>query len=159
MTFAFVFPGQGSQSVGMMQAYDGLPAIRETFQEASDALGQDLWALAEEGPAENLNQTVNTQPVMLAAGIAVFRAWRQLGGRMPALMAGHSFGEYSALVASGALGFRDALPLVRYRAEAIQDAGRKRAETWMAELREKAGLKPGWAPPDETNRKVEAEEG
>lgn len=122
MTSAFVFPGQGSQTVGMMKAYDGLPAIRETFQEASDVLGQDLWTLTEEGPAEILNLTVNTQPVMLAAGIAVFRAWRQLGGAMPTLMAGHSFGEYSALVASGALGFRDALPLVRYRAEAMQSA-------------------------------------
>ena len=133
MTFAFVFPGQGSQSVGMMNAYDGLPAIRETFQEASDTLGQDLWKLVEAGPAEALNQTVNTQPVMLAAGIAVFRAWRQSGGNTPALLAGHSFGEYSALVASGVLDLRDALPLVRYRAQAMQEAV-KPGEGGMAAL-------------------------
>lgn len=133
MNFAFVFPGQGSQSVGMMKAYDGLPAIVETFQEASDVLGQDLWKLVDEGPADSLNQTVNTQPVMLTAGIAVFRAWQQSGGKSPALLAGHSFGEYSALVASGALDFHDALPLVRYRALAMQEAV-KEGEGGMAAL-------------------------
>ena len=133
MNFAFVFPGQGSQSVGMMKAYDGLPAIGETFQEASDVLGQDLWKLVDEGPADSLNQTVNTQPVMLTAGIAVFRAWQQSGGKSPALLAGHSFGEYSALVASGALDFHDALPLVRYRALAMQEAV-KEGEGGMAAL-------------------------
>lgn len=122
MTFAFVFPGQGSQSAGMMNGYDGLPAIRETFAEASDALKQDLWALVTDGPVEALNQTVNTQPVMLAAGVAVYRAWQQSGGAAPAFMAGHSLGEYTALVASGALAFADALPLVRYRAEVMQSA-------------------------------------
>lgn len=106
----------------MMKAYEGLPAIRETFQEASDVLGQDLWKMVDQGPAESLNQTVNTQPVMLAAGIAVYRAWQSTGGKAPAILAGHSFGEYSALVASGALAFRDALPLARYRAQAMQEA-------------------------------------
>jgi [acyl-carrier-protein] S-malonyltransferase len=122
MTLAFVFPGQGSQSVGMMAAYGDLPAIRETFDEASAVLGQDLWALVAAGPAESLNLTVNTQPAMLAAGVAVYRAWRQLGGAAPACMAGHSLGEYTALVAAGAIAFADALPLVRLRAEAMQEA-------------------------------------
>jgi [acyl-carrier-protein] S-malonyltransferase len=122
MTLAFVFPGQGSQSVGMMAAYDEVPAIRETFDEASGVLGQDLWELVAAGPAESLNLTVNTQPAMLTAGIAVYRAWRELGGRAPAYMAGHSLGEYTALVAAGAMAFADALPLVRLRAQAMQDA-------------------------------------
>jgi len=122
MTLAFVFPGQGSQSVGMMAAYGELPAIRETFDEASGVLGQDLWELVAAGPAESLNLTVNTQPAMLTAGIAVYRAWRDLGGTAPAYMAGHSLGEYTALVAAGAIAFADALPLVRLRAEAMQDA-------------------------------------
>jgi [acyl-carrier-protein] S-malonyltransferase len=122
MTLAFVFPGQGSQSVGMMAAYGELPAIRETFDEASGVLGQDLWELVAAGPAESLNLTVNTQPAMLTAGIAVYRAWRDLGGTAPAYMAGHSLGEYTALVAAGAIAFADALPLVRVRAEAMQDA-------------------------------------
>jgi [acyl-carrier-protein] S-malonyltransferase len=133
MSFAFVFPGQGSQSIGMMQAYEGLPAIHETFAEASDALGLDLWKMVAEGPVESLNQTVNTQPVMLAAGIAVYRAWQQSGGKNPSLLAGHSFGEYSALVASGVLKFRDALPLVRFRAQAMQEAV-KEGEGGMAAL-------------------------
>jgi [acyl-carrier-protein] S-malonyltransferase len=122
MTFAFVFPGQGSQSVGMMKGYEGLPEIRETFAEASEALGQDLWQLVTEGPAEAINATVNTQPVMLTAGVAVYRAWRKLGGAVPALMAGHSLGEFTALVAAEALSFKDAVPLVRFRAQAMQSA-------------------------------------
>ncbi len=122
MKFAFVFPGQGSQSVGMMQSFAETKGVREIFAEASDVLGQDLWKLVAEGPAESLNFTVNTQPVMLAAGYAVYRAWRDAGGAEPAQVAGHSLGEYTALVASGALAFRDALPLVRFRAQAMQEA-------------------------------------
>lgn len=122
MTFAFVFPGQGSQSVGMMSAYGDLGVIRETFAEASDALGEDLWQMAVEGPAERIALTANTQPLMLTAGIAVWRAWRAAGGAVPSCMAGHSLGEYAALVAAGALGFADAVRLVRIRAEAMQTA-------------------------------------
>ena len=122
MKFAFVFPGQGSQSVGMMTGFAGVAAVRQTFAEASDALGQDMWALVTEGPEAALNQTVNTQPAMLTAGVAVYRAWEDLHGAEPALMAGHSLGEYSALVAAGALAFTDALPLVRLRAQAMQEA-------------------------------------
>jgi|YNPMSStandDraft_1061717.scaffolds.fasta_scaffold02194_6 [acyl-carrier-protein] S-malonyltransferase len=118
----FVFPGQGSQSVGMMRAYEGLPLIRETFVQASDALGEDLWQLVEVGPEEALMRTRNTQPVMLAAGVAVWRAWKALGGADPAWLAGHSLGEYSALVAADALDFADAVRLVRLRAEAMQEA-------------------------------------
>ncbi|HSD36139.1 MAG TPA: ACP S-malonyltransferase [Rhodocyclaceae bacterium] len=120
--FAAVFPGQGSQSVGMMAPYGDLPALRETFAEASDALGQDLWQLLADGPAETINQTVNTQPIMLTAGIAVWRAWLAQGGAMPSMVAGHSLGEYSALVAAGALQFTDAVRLVRFRAQAMQEA-------------------------------------
>jgi [acyl-carrier-protein] S-malonyltransferase len=120
MKFALVFPGQGSQSVGMMAAYgDG---VRATFDEASAALGQDLWALVAEGPAESLNQTIHTQPAMLAASVAVWRLWQVRGGTQPAVMAGHSLGEYSALVCAGALDFADAIRLVRLRAEAMQSA-------------------------------------
>lgn len=122
MKFAFVFPGQGSQSVGMMAGFDGMQCVRDTFSEASDALGQDTWALVTAGPVEALNQTVNTQPVMLAAGIATYRAWREMGGETPALMAGHSLGEYSALTAAGAIDFADAVRLVRFRAQAMQEA-------------------------------------
>ena len=122
MKIAFVFPGQGSQSVGMMAGFDAHPAIRATFDEASQVLGQDLWSLVSSGPESELNQTFNTQPVMLTAGIAVWRAWQAAGGPVPAVMAGHSLGEYSALVASGALAFADALPLVRFRARAMQEA-------------------------------------
>ena len=122
MTYAFVFPGQGSQSVGMMAAYGDEAAIRDTFAEASDALGFDLAALVADGPAEALNQTINTQPAMLAAGVAVYRLWLARGGAQPALMAGHSLGEYTALACAGALGFADALKLVRLRAEAMQSA-------------------------------------
>ncbi|HEX8981007.1 MAG TPA: ACP S-malonyltransferase [Parasulfuritortus sp.] len=122
MTYAFVFPGQGSQSVGMMAAYGDEAVIRDTFAEASDALGFDLAALVADGPAEALNQTINTQPAMLAAGVAVYRLWLARGGAQPALMAGHSLGEYTALACAGALGFADALKLVRLRAEAMQSA-------------------------------------
>jgi [acyl-carrier-protein] S-malonyltransferase len=122
MTFAFVFPGQGSQSVGMMAAYGDSAILRATFDEASDALGEDLWAMAAEGPAESLAQTVNTQPLMLAADIAVWRLWREKGGKSPAAVAGHSLGEYAALVAAGALDFKAAVPLVRLRAAAMQEA-------------------------------------
>lgn len=122
MKFAFVFPGQGSQSVGMMQGFDGLSVVRDTFVEASDILKQDLWQMVSTGTAEELNLTANTQPIMLTAGVAVFRAWNALGGPKPALVAGHSLGEYSALVAAGSLTFADALPLVRFRALAMQAA-------------------------------------
>lgn len=126
MTFALVFPGQGSQSLGMMNAYGDSAAdssvVRRTFDEASVALGRDLWQLAAEGPAEALNQTVNTQPLMLTAGIAVYRLWQEKGGPAPALVAGHSLGEYSALVAAGVLSLADAVPLVELRAKAMQDA-------------------------------------
>ncbi len=122
MNFAFVFPGQGSQSVGMMAAYGESAVVRQAFAEASDALGQDLWQMVAEGPAELLAQTVNTQPMMLTAGIAVYREWIARGGAVPALVAGHSLGEYSALVAAGALGFAEAVKLVRLRAQAMQEA-------------------------------------
>lgn len=122
MKFAFVFPGQGSQSVGMMQGFAESTEVREVFSEASDALGQDVWKLVERGPAEELNSTVNTQPVMLTAGYAVYRAWRAAGGPEPGMVAGHSLGEYTALVASGVIAFRDAVPLVRFRAQAMQEA-------------------------------------
>jgi len=122
MKLAFVFPGQGSQSIGMMKGYEGVAVVRDTFAEASDVLKQDLWRLVSDGPAEELNLTVNTQPAMLVAGVAVYRAWSAVTGMQPALMAGHSLGEYTALVAAGALRFADALPLVRYRAEAMQQA-------------------------------------
>ena len=122
MSFAFVFPGQGSQSVGMMAGFDAHPVVRATFGEASAVLGEDLWALVTDGPEDALNQTVNTQPVMLTAGIAVWRAWQDAGGTAPAIVAGHSLGEYTALVAAGALAFLDAVPLVRFRAQAMQEA-------------------------------------
>jgi [acyl-carrier-protein] S-malonyltransferase len=122
MKLAFVFPGQGSQSVGMMQGWGDRAEVRATFAEASDALGQDLWALVTDGPAELLNQTVNTQPAMLAADVAAWRVWQAAGGTAPALLAGHSLGEYAALVAAGALNFADAIKLVRLRAEAMQAA-------------------------------------
>lgn len=121
MKIAFVFPGQGSQSVGMMHSFAQLAGVRETFAQASDRLGQDLWKLAGEGPAEELNLTVNTQPVMLTADIAVYRAWQAANGAKPELFAGHSLGEYSALVAGGALDFTDAVELVRFRAQAMQE--------------------------------------
>lgn len=120
--FVCVFPGQGSQSLGMMAGYGDFPIVRETFVEGSDVLGEDFWELVNNGPADRLNQTINTQPLMLIAGIAVFRAWQSLGVPQPTLLAGHSLGEYSALVASGALDFVDALPLVRFRAQIMQQA-------------------------------------
>ena len=122
MAFAFVFPGQGSQSVGMMAAYGDSPVLRATFDEASETLGQDLWQLVAEGPAELLAQTVNTQPLMLTAAIAAYRLWQEKGGKQPSVVAGHSLGEYSALVAAGVLAFKDAVPLVRLRATAMQEA-------------------------------------
>jgi [acyl-carrier-protein] S-malonyltransferase len=122
MGIAFVFPGQGSQSVGMMAGFEGHPIVRTTFDEASTALGEDLWALVTDGPEDALNQTVNTQPVMLTAGIAVWRAWQAAGGATPTIMAGHSLGEYTALVAARALAFGDAVPLVRFRAQVMQEA-------------------------------------
>lgn len=106
----------------MMQPFADTRVVRDTFEEASETLGQDLWKLVAEGPAEALNSTVNTQPVMLAAGYAVYRAWREAGGDEPALVAGHSLGEYTALVAAGVIAFRDAVPLVRFRAQAMQEA-------------------------------------
>jgi [acyl-carrier-protein] S-malonyltransferase len=122
MKFAFVFPGQGSQSVGMLNAFADHAIVRETVQEASDALNQDLGKLIAEGPVEDLNLTANTQPVMLTAVYAIYRAWQQAGGPAPAIVAGHSLGEYTALVAAGAIAFRDAVPLVRFRAQAMQTA-------------------------------------
>ena len=122
MKVAFVFPGQGSQSIGMMAGFDAYPVVRATFDEASRVLGQDLWALVTTGPEDDLNRTVNTQPVMLTAGIAIWRAWGDAGGKSPELIAGHSVGEYTALVAAGALALADALPLVRFRAEVMQEA-------------------------------------
>jgi len=122
MTFAFVFPGQGSQSVGMLNAFADHPAVAATLAEASEALGQDIGKLIAEGPAEELNLTTNTQPVMLTAAVAVYRAWQAAGGPTPTVVAGHSLGEYSALVAAGAIAFKDAVPLVRFRAKAMQEA-------------------------------------
>jgi len=122
MTFAFVFPGQGSQSVGMLNSISERPEVRTTLQEASEALGEDVAKLIAEGPAEALSLTTNTQPVMLTAAVAFYRAWLAAGGPAPKVMAGHSLGEYSALVASGVISFKDAVPLVRFRAEAMQTA-------------------------------------
>ena len=122
MSFAFVFPGQGSQSLGMMQGYAELAVVRDTFREAGEILNQDLWKLVTEGPEEALNRTVNTQPLMLVAGAAAYRGWMSLGGAKPVLMAGHSLGEYTALVAAEAMTLGDALPLVRFRAESMQHA-------------------------------------
>jgi [acyl-carrier-protein] S-malonyltransferase len=119
--FAFLFPGQGSQSVGMMSGFGDSSIIRNTFQEASDVLNVDFWKMATEAN-ESLNETTNTQPIMLTAGVATWRAWQAQSDALPAILAGHSLGEYTALVASGALTFTDALPLVRYRAEVMQNA-------------------------------------
>ncbi|WP_088281680.1 ACP S-malonyltransferase [Ideonella sp. A 288] len=121
-TFAFVFPGQGSQAVGMLDAWGGHPAVRTTLDEASQALGEDVAKLISEGPKAQLDLTTNTQPVMLTAAVACYRAWLAEGGDPPAAVAGHSLGEYSALVAAGALSLSDALPLVRFRAQAMQEA-------------------------------------
>jgi [acyl-carrier-protein] S-malonyltransferase len=121
-TFAFVFPGQGSQSVGMLDAWGDHPVVAQTLQEASDALGEDVAKLIHEGPKEALALTTNTQPVMLVAGVAAWRVWQAEGGALPAAVAGHSLGEYSALVASGVLTLAQAAPLVRLRAAAMQEA-------------------------------------
>jgi [acyl-carrier-protein] S-malonyltransferase len=120
--FAFVFPGQGSQAVGMLDGWGDHPAVVQTLQEASDALGEDVGRLIHEGPKEALALTTNTQPVMLVAGVAAWRVWRAEGGALPAAVAGHSLGEYSALVASGVLTLAQAAPLVRLRAAAMQEA-------------------------------------
>jgi [acyl-carrier-protein] S-malonyltransferase len=122
MKLAMVFPGQGSQSVGMLKAYAGLPEVDAVRAEAQAALGAEFLKLLDEGPAEQLNLTVNTQPAMVTAAIAAYRAWIASGGPAPAIVAGHSLGEYSALVAAGALRFADALPLVRFRAQSMQAA-------------------------------------
>jgi [acyl-carrier-protein] S-malonyltransferase len=122
MKLAMVFPGQGSQSLGMLQAYAGLSGVEEVRREAGEALGADFLTLLDAGPAEALNLTVNTQPAMVTVGYAAYRAWRALGGPRPEVVAGHSLGEYTALVAAEAIAFRDCLPLVRFRAQAMQEA-------------------------------------
>ncbi|HEU4376135.1 MAG TPA: ACP S-malonyltransferase [Telluria sp.] len=120
--FAFLFTGQGSQAVGMLNGFAGNAVVAQTVAEASDALGFDLGRMIAEGPKEDLDLTTNTQPVMLTAAVAVYRAWLAAGGPAPAMVAGHSLGEYSALVAAGVISFKDAVPLVRFRAQAMQDA-------------------------------------
>lgn len=120
--FAFVFPGQGSQAVGMLNGFADSAIVQQTVAEASDTLGTDLGKLIAEGPKEELDLTTNTQPVMLTAAVAFYRAWIAAGGPTPAVVAGHSLGEYSALVAAGVIGFKDAVPLVRFRAQAMQEA-------------------------------------
>ena len=122
MKFAFVFPGQGSQAVGMLNAWGDNAEVKRTLDEASEALGEDVAKLIAEGPAEALSLTTNTQPVMLTAGVACYRAWIAAGGPQASVMAGHSLGEYGALVASGVIAFKDAVPMVRFRAQAMQDA-------------------------------------
>ncbi|HUQ76806.1 MAG TPA: ACP S-malonyltransferase [Burkholderiales bacterium] len=122
MKLAMVFPGQGSQAVGMLKGYAGLAAVDDARAEAEGVLGAEFLRLLDEGPAEALNQTVNTQPAMVSAGYLAYRAWRALGGPAPEMAAGHSLGEYTALTAAGALTFADALPLVRFRAQAMQEA-------------------------------------
>jgi len=122
MKLAMVFPGQGSQSVGMLQGYAGLPGVDDVRREAGEVLGASFLGLMEEGPAEALGLTLNTQPAMVTAGYAAYCAWRALGGAEPDMVAGHSLGEYTALTAASALSFRDCLPLVRYRAQAMQEA-------------------------------------
>ena len=122
MSFAFFFPGQGSQSLGMMNGFAEQAIVKATFDEASAVLGQDLWAMINGEDAELIGQTVNTQPIMLAAGIATYRAYLEAGGKIPSVVAGHSLGEYTALVAAGALNFADAVKLVRLRAELMQSA-------------------------------------
>ena len=121
-SFAFVFPGQGSQAIGMLNGFADNTAVRDTIAEASDALQFDLAKLIAEGPKEALDLTTNTQPVMLACAVAFYRAWLAAGGKLPQLVAGHSLGEYSALVAAGVIQFKDAVPMVRFRAQAMQEA-------------------------------------
>jgi [acyl-carrier-protein] S-malonyltransferase len=120
--FAFVFPGQGSQAIGMLNGFADNPVVKQTVAEASEALQFDLGRLIAEGPKEDLDLTTNTQPVMLTAAVAYYRAWLAAGGAIPAVVAGHSLGEYSALVAAGVIAFKDAVPLVRFRAQAMQEA-------------------------------------
>ena len=120
--FAFVFPGQGSQAIGMLNGFADNPVVQQTVAEASDALQFDLGKLIAEGPKEDLDLTTNTQPVMLTAAVATYRAWIAAGGSTPKVVAGHSLGEYSALVAAGVIAFKDAVPLVRFRAQAMQEA-------------------------------------
>ena len=122
MSFAFFFPGQGSQSLNMMSGFDGVSIVRDTFDEASDILGQDLWTMMNGDDTEIIGQTINTQPLMLAAGVATYRAYLAAGGKTPSVVAGHSLGEYSALVAAGCLKFVDAVKLIRLRAELMQSA-------------------------------------
>lgn len=123
MSFAAVFPGQGSQSIGMLgELAAAHPEVQQTFAEASEALGYDLWALTQQGPEERLNATQQTQPALLAAGVAAWRAWKAAGGRDPSAMAGHSLGEYTALVCAGALDFKAAIKLVEFRGLAMQEA-------------------------------------
>lgn len=121
-SFAFVFPGQGSQAIGMLNGFADNAVVRDTLAEASDALQFDLAKLIAEGPKEDLDLTTNTQPVMLACAVAFYRAWIAAGGKLPQLVAGHSLGEYSALVAAGVIQFKDAVPMVRFRAQAMQEA-------------------------------------
>jgi [acyl-carrier-protein] S-malonyltransferase len=123
MKLAMVFPGQGSQSVGMLRAYAGLPGIEDTLAQARGALGEEFMRVLDEGPAEQLTLTVNTQPAMVTAGYAAYKAWCALGGPKPDFVAGHSLGEYTALVAAGAIAFKDCLPLVRFRGQAINAPG------------------------------------
>lgn len=120
--FAFVFPGQGSQAIGMLNGFANNPVVQATIAEASDVLQMDLGKLISEGPKEDLDLTTNTQPVMLTAAVATYRAWIAAGGKVPSIVAGHSLGEYSALVAAGVIAFKDAVPLVRFRAQAMQSA-------------------------------------
>jgi len=134
MTLAFVFPGQGSQSVGMMNAFADLSEVRETFAEAAEILGVDLWRMVTEGPESDLDQTVNTQPAVLTAGIALWRAWQARGGGQPVVAAGHSLGEWAALTAAGAFDFATALPLVRTRANLMQQAVAGQPTAMMAVL-------------------------
>ena len=122
MTIAFLFPGQGSQSVGMMDVFSEVRVVKDTFEEASVILQQDMWQLAHAGSEDQLALTTNTQPLMLISDVAMYRAWIKLGGKLPSILAGHSLGEYAALVASGALNFTDAVPLVRQRSELMQNA-------------------------------------
>src|SRR4249919_734546 len=122
MNIAFVFPGQGSQSVGMLSSFAGNAAVEDSLHRTSAALGQDMRTLIDAGPSEELNLTVNTQPAMLLAGMAIYRAWRDAGGAQPQFVAGHSLGEYTALTAAGVFDLEDAVRLVRFRATAMQDA-------------------------------------
>ena len=122
MSFAFFFPGQGSQSLGMMNGFENFAVVKNTFDEASAVLGQDLWAMINGEDAAPINETINTQPIMLTAGIATYRAYLEAGGKAPSVVAGHSLGEYTALMVAGALDFADAVKLVRLRAELMQNA-------------------------------------